>query len=87
MQQLLTATSHLQAAHVVEGNREVYDLCSRTAVNLCSLFILSAFGEKEDHYTVTREILCFTSEGIPLYFHRLEYPYLSTTFVYKCKLT
>lgn len=35
--------------------REVYDLCSRTAVNLCSLFILSAFGEKEDHYTVAFE--------------------------------
>ena len=84
---LLAPTCWRQATHVVEGNREVYDLCSGTTANLCSLLILSAFGEKENHYTVTREILCFTSEGIPLYFHRLEYPCLSTTFVYKCKLT
>ena len=82
----LLAPTWRQATHVVEGNGEVYDLCSRTTVNLCSLLIVSAFGEKENHYTVTWEILCFTSEGIPLYFYRLEYPCLSTTFVYKCKL-
>lgn len=46
-----------QAAHVVEGNEKVYDLCSRTAVNLLQLFILSAFGEKESLYSNSRDFM------------------------------
>lgn len=54
-----------RATHVMEGSREVCDLCSRTTVNPYSLLIPSAFGQKQNHYMVTQEILRFTWEVTP----------------------
>lgn len=64
--------------------QKVYDLCSRTAVNLFLQPIYSiCLWKRRSLYSSSRDFMLHIREGISYHFHRLEYPYLSTTFVYK----